>query len=61
MIMHYKVNSGKYSLFGVYLSLRQRNTVYKYKLQKKPIIKEIQIDTHFHFSLLNSCRVNKIP
>ena len=37
------INSTKYLLFGVYFSLYQRNTVYEYKLQRKRILKEIQI------------------
>ena len=42
----------KYLLFEVYFSLHQRNTVYKYSLQRKTIIKEIQIDLHFHLPLI---------
>ena len=58
------IKSSKYLLFGVYFSLHQRNTVYKYKLRRKPIVKEIQIDLHFHLPLILilkksifSCRV----
>ena len=39
-------------LFGVYFSLHQRNTVYKYKIQRIPNIKEIQTDLHFHLPLI---------
>ena len=46
------IKSSEYLLFRVYFSLHQRNTVYKYKLQRKPIVKEIQIDLHFHLSLI---------
>ena len=46
------INSNKYLLLEVYFSLHQRNTVYKYKLQRKLIIKEIQIDLHFHLHLI---------
>ena len=46
------INSSNYFLFVIYFSLNQRNTVYKYKLQKKPIIKEIQTDLHFYFPKL---------
>ena len=45
-------NSSKYLLFGVYFSLHQRNTVYKCKLQRKPIINKIQVDLHFHLPLI---------
>ena len=40
-------NSSKYLFFGVYFSIHQGNIVYNYKLHKKPIEKEIQIDIHF--------------
>ena len=30
----------------------QRNTVYKYKLQRKPVMLQIQIGTYFHLSLI---------
>ena len=30
----------------------QRTTVYKYKLHRKPVMKQIQIDTHFHLPLI---------
>ena len=46
------INFGKYLLFEVYFLPQQKKAVYKYKLQRKPIIKEIQIDEHFHLSLL---------
>ena len=45
------IKSNEYSLFIVYFFLHQRNTVYKYKQQRKPNVKEIQIDLHFHLSL----------
>ena len=44
--------SFKYLLFGVYFSLNQINTAYKYNLQRKPFMKEMQIDTHFYLSLI---------
>ena len=46
------INSSKYLLFGVYISRHHRNTVYKYKLQRKSIMNEIQTDTLFHFCLI---------
>ena len=46
------IKSSKYLLFRVYLLRHQRNTAYKYKLQRKPIVKEIQIDLHFHLLLI---------
>ena len=46
------INSSKYFWFGVYISLHLRNTVYKYKLQRKSIIKEVQIDLYFHLPLI---------
>ena len=45
------INSSKYLLFGVYFSLHQKNTVCKYKLQRRPIIK-LKTDMHFHLSLI---------
>ena len=39
-------------MFGVYFSLHQRNDAHKYKLQRKPIVREIQIDMHFHLPLM---------
>ena len=41
------IKSSKYLLFGVYFSLHQRNNVCKYERQRKPIVKEIQIDLFF--------------
>ena len=32
--------------------MHQRNTISKYRLQRKPVMKQIQIDTHFHLSLI---------
>ena len=32
--------------------MHQKNTVYKYKLQRKSIMKQIQINTHFYLSLI---------
>ena len=46
------IKFSKYLLLGVYFSLQQRNTVYKYKLQRKPIEKKIQIDLHFYMPLI---------
>ena len=46
------INYSKYFLFRVNFSLHQRNTVYKYKLQRKPITKMIQTDIHFHLPLV---------
>ena len=46
------IKSSKYLLLGVCFSLNQRNTVYKYKLQRKSLIKEIQIDLHFDLPLI---------
>ena len=43
------INLCKY-LIGVYFSLHQRNTLYKYKLRRKVMVKKIQIDMHFHLS-----------
>ena len=49
------INSSKNLLFGVYFSLHERNTALKHKLQRKLVMKEIQIDIHFqyfYFSLI---------
>ena len=46
------IKSSEYLLFIVYFLLHQRNTVYKYKHQRKPKVKEIQIDLHFDLSLI---------
>ena len=46
------IKSSKYLLLGVCFSLNQRNTVDKYKLQRKSLIKEIQIDLHFDLPLI---------
>ena len=62
------INSSKYLFFGIYFSLYQRNTAYKYKLQRNAIVKEMLLDIHFHLFLIFmvknlvffSCRV-KIP
>ena len=32
--------------------IHQTNIAYKYKLQRKPIMKQIQIDTYFQLSLI---------
>ena len=46
---------GKYLLFGVYFSVYQRNTIYKYRLQRKPTI-----DTsRYTFSLASDIAVEK--
>ena len=44
-------------LENTYSSIRnvtshQRTIVHKYKLHKKPVMKQIQIDTHFHLPLI---------
>ena len=39
-------------IHSLYFSLHQRNTLYKYNLQRKLIIKEIKIDLHFHLHLI---------
>ena len=46
------IKPSKYLLFGVHFSLHQRNAVYQYKLQRKPIVKEMQLDLHFHLPLI---------
>ena len=39
-------------IHSLYFSLHQRNTLYKYNLQRKLIIKEMLIDLHFHLHLI---------
>ena len=46
------LHSLKYLLLVVCFSLHQKNIVYKYKVQRKPIVKEMQIDIYFHLSLI---------
>ena len=43
-------SSSKYLLSGIYFSLHQRKTVYKYK--RKPIIKKIETELNFHLPLI---------
>ena len=45
------IKPSKCLLFGVYFSLHQGNAAYKYKVQRKPIIKEILIC--YNCSVLN--------
>ena len=45
------INSSRCLLIGVYFSLHQRNIAYKYKLQRKYVMKYKQRDTHFHLPL----------
>ena len=46
------IKPSKYLLFGVYFWLHQRNAVYQHKLQRKPIVKEMQLDLNFHLPLI---------
>ena len=49
------IKPSEYLFFSVYFSLHQRNMVYKYKLQRKPIVKEMQ----FTFSLFSDIDFEK--
>ena len=46
------INSSKYLFFGIHFSVYQRNNVYKYKLQRNAIVKEMLLDIHFHLFLI---------
>ena len=37
------INSSKYLFFRLYFTLYQKSTVYKYKVQRKPIVKDIHL------------------
>ena len=46
------INSSKDLLCEVHFLSHRRNNVYKYNLKRKPIVKVIKIDIHFHLFLM---------